>query len=336
MKLGPILAGIQGSELSPADCEQLLHPSVGGVVLFARNFQSRGQLLGLCQQIAELRSPRLLLAVDQEGGRVQRLTDGYTCLPPPGRLGQLFAKSKQQALDYAYRHGRVMATEILLSGIDLSFAPVLDLDRGSCVIGDRALAADPQVVIQLAEAYLAGMRDAGMKSTGKHFPGHGSVGPDSHVDEVCDQRPMAELEANDLQPFKALASQLDAIMMAHVVYPAVDQQAAGYSAHWINTVLRGRLGFQGTVFSDDLGMFAARVAGGLVERARLSLAAGCDAALICNPAEVQQFLGAAGDDWPDAGPALQRLYGHSRLSYEQLTMVPEWQQWTRSLEAMVT
>jgi len=336
MKLGPILAGIQSTKLCSADREQLQHPSIGGVVLFAHNFENREQLQDLCQSIRELREPRLLLAVDQEGGRVQRFTNGYTCLPPLARLGRLYDKSKQQALDYAYRHGRVMATETLLSGIDLSFAPVLDLDRGSCVIGNRALSEDPQIVISLAEAYLAGMRDAGMKSTGKHFPGHGSVEPDSHVDEVCDDRPLTELAASDLQPFQALAGKLDAIMMAHVVYPAVDRQAAGYSDYWIKTVLRGQLDFQGTVFSDDLGMFAAKVAGGLVERARLSLDAGCDAALICNPSELKLFLDTAGDDWPDASPALMRLYGHSRLDDEQLAMVPEWLQWTRSLEAMVT
>ncbi len=183
-----------------------------------------------------------------------------------------------------------MATELLLCGVDLSFAPVLDLGDRSVVIGDRAFAADPAAIIELSGAYIGGMHDAGMAATGKHFPGHGSVEADSHTDDVCDPRSFEEIEAADLKPFAALAGKLDAMMMAHVLYPAVDEKPAGYSPFWIKTILRGKLAYQGTIFSDDLGMYAAKVAGGLLERVRDSLLAGCDAVLVCDPQDVRQLL----------------------------------------------
>jgi beta-N-acetylhexosaminidase len=264
--LGPILVGLPGTDLDYAARALLGHPAVGGVVLFTRNFAGREQLLQLVEDIRALRDPRLLVCIDQEGGRVQRLRDGFTRLPPLRALGRLCGEDPRKALDFAYRHGRVMATEMLACGIDLSFAPVLDLDRGSRVIGDRAFSDRPEVVEELGRAYLGGMHDAGMKTTGKHFPGHGSVAPDSHVDDVIDGRSLEQIEHSDLLPFQRLSGQLDALMIAHVVYPAVDALPAGYSSVWLRAILRNRIGFRGVVFSDDLGMHAARAVGDLRAR----------------------------------------------------------------------
>jgi len=253
MPAGPILIGLPGTELTADDLEHLMHPAVGGVVLFTRNFSSLEQLEQLTSGIRGLRDPRLLICIDQEGGRVQRLRDGFTRLPPLAVLGKLLREDRVKALDMAYRHGRVMATEMLACGIDLSFAPVLDLDRGSSVIGDRAFADDPAAVRDLGKCYLSGMHDAGMRTTGKHFPGHGSVQADSHIDDVSDPRPLTRIAESDLLPFRELADALDAMMIAHVVYPEVDSLPAGYSRVWLQDILRDELGYRGVVFSDDLG-----------------------------------------------------------------------------------
>ena len=273
MNPGPILIGLPGTELDAKTRDQLAHPAVGGVVLFTRNFEDKVQLERLVSEIRACRDPRPLICIDQEGGRVQRLKEGFTRLPPLGTLGRLNRSDPQKALDFAYRHGRVMATEMLAIGIDLSFAPVLDLNRGSCVIGDRALSESPEEVIRLGRAYLAGMHDSGMKTTGKHFPGHGSIVADSHVDDVCDPRSFAEISSTDLQPFTSLSDGLDALMIAHVVYTAVDPLPAGYSKAWLQGVLRKDLEYQGVIISDDLGMHAAKSVGGLLERTHLCLAA---------------------------------------------------------------
>ena len=308
--LGPCLIGLPGLELDDDDRARLCHPAVGGVVLFTRNFRDRDQLDRLVEDIRAVRDPRLLVCIDQEGGRVQRLRDGFTRLPPLGVLGRLYGEDAVKAVDMAYRHGRVMATEMLASGIDLSFAPVLDLDRGSRVIGDRALSGDPAAVITLGRAYLAGMHDSGMKTTGKHFPGHGSVAADSHLEEVVDPRPLVEIEASDLLPFRHLAGELDALMIAHVVYPGVDAAPAGFSRVWLQHVLRGALGYGGVVFSDDLGMQGAAAAGDLAARTNACLGAGCDLVLVCHPDEVANLLaGPAAESLPDASPAIGRLYG---------------------------
>jgi beta-N-acetylhexosaminidase len=335
---GRILIGIPGLGLDAAAREQLLHPAVGGVVLFSRNYDSPGQLLELVNAIRELRDPRLLVCIDQEGGRVQRLRTGFTRLPPLRALGRLHREDSQKALDLAYRHGRVMATEMLAWGIDLSFAPVLDLDRGSEVIGDRAFSDAPDVVEHLGRSYLGGMHDAGMKTTGKHFPGHGSVVADSHVADVLDPRPLAEIEASDLRPFRRLAPLLDALMIAHVVYPSVDPLPAGYSTAWLQDILRGRLGYRGVILSDDLGMHAARAVGDLRQRVHACLEAGCDLVLVCHPQEVAELLGGDGEPAPfDASPAAGRLYGKATVDADELRQVVregirEWPQWQRSLE----
>ena len=339
MSGGPVLIGIPGPELDADSRDWLAHPAVGGVVLFSRNFVDRDQLQALVASIRSATEPRPLVCIDQEGGRVQRLRDGYTRLPPLGVLGRLHAGDPVKAVDMAYRHGRVMAMEMLAAGIDLSFAPVLDLDRGSRVIGDRAFSPSPEVVTELGRSYLAGMRDAGMRSCGKHFPGHGSVEADSHTDDVADPRPLQDIETSDMLPFRALRDGLDALMIAHVVYPAVDDRPAGYSSVWLRNILRERLGFRGLAVSDDLCMHAARVAGGLAERSVACLDAGCDLVLVCHPREVEELLGGAGAPQNDATAALARLYGRPTVDRAQLQAVVsegirEWGHWQRSLEAL--
>lgn len=340
MANGPLLIGLPGTRLSAQCREQLLHPAVGGVVLFKRNYESRAQLEALIAEIQESRDERLLICIDQEGGRVQRLTgDGFTRLPPLGVLGQMNRSDPQKALDMTYRHGRVMATEMLACGIDLSFAPVLDLNKGSCVIGDRSLSDDPDEVIRLGRAYLAGMHDSGMKTTGKHFPGHGSIIADSHVDDVCDSRALQDIAASDLRPFQELAPELDSLMIAHVVYPEVDSLPAGYSKRWLKDILKNQMGYQGVVLSDDLGMFAAKSVGGLEERARLSLEAGCDLAMVCYPEEVAEILGALDGSLSYDSQAAPRLFGNPTVSKQELESVDregvkEWSGWRLSLEAL--
>jgi len=336
MKLGPLLIGIDGDSISEQTREQLLNPAIGGVILFSRNFINIKQITDLSQQIRNIRQPRLLICIDQEGGRVQRMKEGFTQLPPLGRLGALYRTDPDRAIDMAYRHARVMAGEVLACGIDLSFAPVLDLDRGSTVIGDRALSAWPEVVVRLGRAYLAGMHDAGMKTTGKHYPGHGSVSADSHTHEVVDHRTLSEMEAEDLIPFAHLADHLDAMMIAHVSYPDVDELPAGYSRVWLQDYLRGKQGYTGVILSDDLGMQAAHVAGDLSARTRNCLEAGCDLALVCKPDDVEELLQNTKEPMPDASRAIAALYGTSRLSHEEMKLAAaqgagEWRQWQQSL-----
>lgn len=330
--LGPVIVGIDGIELDVESRERLLHPAVGGVILFARNYESPDQLRAFSDQIRALRSPRLLIAVDQEGGRVQRFRAGFTPLPPLSAIGRWYARHPDRGRDLAYRHGRVMAAELLGHGVDLSFAPVLDLDGGSTVIGERSFANDPDVVTDLARFYLAGMNDAGMRSCGKHFPGHGSVVADSHDEVVVDDRDATAIE-RDLRPFRALASKLDSVMMAHVCYSAVDTTPAGYSRRWIHERLRRDSGFGGVVISDDLDMAGASPAGDLGQRMACSLAAGCDAVLVCRPESARRLLVGGGGHAPPAG-GLERLYGRPLASLEEQLQVPEFRAWRDSLRAL--
>ncbi len=333
LPLGPLIVGIEGLELDEATCKRLCHPAVGGVILFSRNYRSPDQLQKLTTRLRALRSPRLLITVDQEGGRVQRFRDGFTSLPPLGLLGRWYRTHPDRARDLAYRHGRVMAAEVLGHGVDLSWAPVLDLDRGSRVIGDRAMSDSPGAVCDLASFYLAGMRDAGMKSCGKHFPGHGSVVADSHDEVVVDDRPLVELDV-DLEPFSALVEQLDGVMMAHVCYPARDERPAGFSGKWIGECLRGDLGFPGVVVSDDLDMVGAEPAGDLSERLEQALIAGCEAALVCRPESVSQLL-ESDIDLPAPGSGrLEGLYGCPMAPLDEQLTVPEFRAWRNSLERM--
>ena len=337
MNPGPLLIGLHGPELDEVGQSHLSHPAVGGVVLFTRNYRDRQQLDRLVSDIRDIRDPRLLVCIDQEGGRVQRLQEGFTRLPPLGLLGKLHRSDPVKALDMAYRHGRVMATEMLAQGIDLSFAPVLDLDRGSRVIGDRSLSDDPAAVISLGGAYLAGMHDSGMRTTGKHFPGHGSVEADSHIDDVTDARSLEQLMATDMEPFRALAPDLDALMMAHVVYPDVDDLPAGYSKTWVRDIIRGRMDYQGVIMSDDLGRQAATSIGALVERTRRCLDAGCDLALVCQPEDVENLLSDLDDSPADAAMAVASLYGQPTVDREELADVNregirEWRHWQKTVE----
>jgi beta-N-acetylhexosaminidase len=265
---------VQGHELTPEDRELLAHPVVGGVILFARNVDSVAQVRALTDAMRAAAKRPLLIAVDQEGGRVQRLKNGFSRLPP---LRQI--TSPQQAREM----GWLMANEVRAVGIDISFAPVLDLDFGvSSVIGDRSLGRDVDTVVGLARAYIAGMREAGMLATGKHFPGHGFVVADSHVDIPVDERTLVEIERDCLSVFRLLAAELGAMMAAHVIYPQIDPVPAGFSTRWLKTILRQQLQFNGCVFSDDLSMHGASVAGDAVARARAALEAGCDMLLVCN------------------------------------------------------
>lgn len=281
--LGPLMVDIAGTVLDGEDREVLAHPLVGGVILFSRNYRDPRQVAALVDEIRSVRAS-LLVAVDQEGGRVQRLRDGFTPLPAPRLLTHDFAHEPAAARTRCRLAGWLMAAELRAVGVDISFAPVLDLDRGrSSVIGDRAFADSATAVGRLAGAFAAGMAQAGMSATGKHFPGHGAVGEDSHLTLPQDPRPFDAIE-EDMRPFAELARAqlIAAVMMAHVCYPQVDDWPASLSRRWIDDVLRGRLGFQGAVFCDDLGMAGAAVAGDATARARRALQAGCDMLPVCN------------------------------------------------------
>ena len=291
MKLGPAFVDVAGLELTPDDIERLQHPQVGGVVLFARNFAAPLQLIQLTSSIRELRTPALLIAVDHEGGRVQRFRHGFTPIPPMRELGKLWDRDPAQALAAARGCGFVIGSELQAHGVDITFAPVLDVDYGeSSVIGDRALHRDANVIALLAEALQAGLNAAGMISVGKHFPGHGYVRADSHLEVPVDDRSLAEITASDLIPFQRLSRMLGGLMPAHVIYPKVDSKPAGFSSVWLQKILRDKLHFDGIVFSDDLGMEGASTAGGIPERARAALNAGCDMVLLCNDPAGQDVL----------------------------------------------
>jgi beta-N-acetylhexosaminidase len=292
MRLGAVMVDVAGLELTPDDIERLQHPQVGGVILFARNFAAPLQLIQLTHSIRELRKPNLLIAVDHEGGRVQRFRHGFTTIPAMTELGKLFDRDPAQALAAARGCGFVIGSELQAHGVDFSFTPVLDVDYGeSSVIGDRALHSDPNVIAVLAEALQAGLNAAGMASVGKHFPGHGFVRADSHLEVPVDDRTMAEIAARDLIPFQRLArSGLGGVMPAHVIYSKVDAKPAGFSSVWLQRILREKLGFDGLIFSDDLSMEGASTAGGMIGRANAALNAGCDVVLICNDPRAQDTL----------------------------------------------
>jgi len=330
MSLGPVMVDLQGLELTAEEADMLRHPLVGGVILFSRNYESPEQVERLIAAIHAVRDPHLLVAVDQEGGRVQRFREGFTRLPPVRRLGGVYDDDRRRALAYADASGWLMARELRAVGVDISFAPVLDLDRGvSTVIGDRAFHGAPEAVADIAHAYMSGMRRAGMAATGKHFPGHGSVAADSHVAIPVDEREFRDIAAEDMLAFERMIHfGLPAIMMAHVIYPKVDGVPAGFSPRWVRNVLRGELQFQGVVFSDDLSMAAAAEAGGFEERARVSLEAGCDMVLVCNHPEGRDEVleGLSGWDDPVGALRLARLHGRQPLSREDLRQDPKWRE----------
>lgn len=285
MVRGPLMVDVGGLTLTAEDREVLAHPDVGSVILFSRNVDTPEQIRALTSAMREVR-PELWIAVDQEGGRVQRFREGFTRLPAMRQFGHQYDTDPAAALAAAQGCGELMAREVKSVGVDFSFAPVLDLDVGvSGVIGDRAFHSEPAAATALVRAFMNGMKAAGMMTIGKHFPGHGSVAADSHFALPVDDRCWAEIDAYDLQPFRALALELDGIMPAHVVYPQVDPLPAGFSSFWLKTILREQLGFQGIIFSDDLCMEGAAGVGSMRERRDLALAAGCDVVLICNNRE---------------------------------------------------
>ncbi len=323
------MLGLEGPELSAEEKQLLTHPLVGGVILFTRNYRSPEQVAALTAAIHGLRQPRLLVAVDHEGGRVQRFRQGFTHLPAVRRLGEICDHARLRAKQLARVTGWLMATELRAVGVDFSFAPVLDLDRGvSAVIGDRSFHHDPEIVADLAHAYGSGMQKAGMEAVGKHFPGHGGVAADSHVELPVDERPLDELAATDLLAFERMIHYgVAALMPAHVLYPRVDALPAGFSQRWLRDILRQRLGFQGVIFSDDLDMAGAGVAGSPPERAAAALAAGCDMVLACNdrPAAVAILDGLKVATNPVSQLRLIRMHGRGRLTLAQMQQDESWQ-----------
>ncbi|WP_077315817.1 beta-N-acetylhexosaminidase [Basilea psittacipulmonis] len=291
--LGPVMVDIEGYELTEHEKQRLKHPLVGSVILFTRNFQSREQLTRLCQEIHSLRDTPLLIVVDHEGGRVQRFkTDGFTHLPAMRELGRVYEQDELLALQLAQATGFILASELRACGVDFSFTPVLDLDYGrSDVIGNRAFHADPKVVSLLSRALIQGLSDSGMASCGKHFPGHGYVNADSHTHVPIDDRSFEEIYEKDVKPYIALGNlSLPAIMPAHVIYEKVDSQPAGFSKFWVQKILREQLAYQGVIFSDDLTMEGASVAGDIHDRAKAAFHAGCDMVLVCNRPDLADEL----------------------------------------------
>jgi len=327
MSLGPLMVDVAGTQLSAEDRDVLTHPLVGSVILFTRNFVEPAQLQALVAAIQSLRSPALLVAVDHEGGRVQRFRRGFSALPPLRRIGHVFDADAAEGLAMARALGWLMAAELLVCGLDFSFAPCVDLDYGlSEAIGDRAFHARATVVAQLAVAYVHGMRDAGMAATAKHFPGHGAVVADSHLTLPVDRRELVDLD-QDLLPYQRLiANALPSVMVAHVLFPAVDALPASFSRRWIDGVLRQELQFGGLVVADDLSMHAAAAMGDLLLRAERALAAGCDVIPICNdrPGVESVLDRLKAEIEPASQLRLIRMRGRRQHRFENLDASAEW------------
>ncbi len=288
-----LVIGVAGTELNPQERDWLQHDACAGVILFKRNFASRAQVAELSAAIREAAPRPQLICVDQEGGRVQRFREGYSALPPLEEVGRMYAADPVAALELAQEHAWLMASEVRASGVDLSFAPVVDVGHGNLAIGNRSFSEDPAVVAEFTRAYVRGMHAAGMAATLKHFPGHGTVREDTHYDNASDDRSLDEMRRRDLVPFVAgIEAGADAVMMAHIAYPQVAPEPAGYSPIWIQDILRKEMGFRGVVFSDDIGMKAAFSAGGIKARVDAHLDAGCDVVLVCHPELVEESLAA--------------------------------------------
>lgn len=338
MTLGPLMVDLEGSTISKTEKELLMQPEVGGIILFSRNFESVEQITALVSEIHKLRSPKLLISVDHEGGRVQRFHEGFSRIPAAAIYARVAKDDLDKGRQLAENAGWLMAVELRACGIDFSFAPVLDLAHGlSGVIGDRAFHSKPVTVATLAYAFMHGMNKAGMQAVGKHFPGHGGVIEDSHVAMPVDTRDLEELMRSDIIPFQyMIENKLAAIMPAHVIYEKVDEKPAGYSSFWINDILRQRLGFQGVIFSDDLSMEAACVAGGFGERAEAALNAGCDMALVCNhldgAIEAAEYI--KGYANPTSQLRLVRMHGEHHINWDQLKQNKHWQQISAQITAL--
>ena len=335
MTLGPLMIDVAGFELTAEDRELLAHPLVGACILFTRNFDSIEQLERLVADIRAVRTPPLLVTVDHEGGRVQRFRKDFTVMPAMRAIGREYDVDPAAGKQLARQAGWLLAAELLAVGIDMSFAPVVDLDYGvSTVIGDRAFHRDPRAVAELAIAFMNGMRDAGMQATAKHFPGHGAVVPDSHVAMPVDRRPLSDMD-DDLYPYQRLIDNgLPSIMASHVIFPDVDALPAGFSRRWLQDELRGRMRFTGAIFSDDLSMAGAAVVGDMPERARVALAAGCDVVSLCNNRQgvlqVIDSLKGSGD--PSGHLRLARLHGRRGLDRVALRGSADWQACERAVK----
>lgn len=338
--LGSLIISLEGLDITPEEREILNHPLVGGVILFAPNYASRAQLNALTTAIRAARKSPLLVMVDQEGGRVQRFIHEFTRLPFMAAFGNLYNENKVLALQYATDCGWLMAIELLTAGIDLSLAPVLDINKGmSSIIGQRAFHDQPAVVTALAKAYMNGMHEAGMAATGKHFPGHGSVVPDSHVAMPIDTRTLPSIDAEDMIPFAQLSKNgIDAIMAAHIIFPEVDSAAVGFSHYWLQTILRDRLGFKGAIMTDDLNMEGANISSDYADRVRAAREAGCDFTLLCNNRRavinVLDSLNASDHQVPEARwKPLQGKMGAREIDFRQS---PRWQSTQKLLSGSQT
>lgn len=331
--LGPVIIDIAGLSLTEDDKRLLSSPWVGGIILFSRNYSDRAQLDNLVAEIRAVNAA-LLIAVDHEGGRVQRFRSGFTRIPPMQRLERAFLDDRELGLVHARDIGWLLASELIASGVDISFAPVLDVDRDfSSIIGDRSFSADPSIVTLLTDVFIDGMHEAGMAATGKHFPGHGGIREDSHLELPIDKRELTELLNRDLIPFKALLPKLDAVMPAHILFSAIDDQPVGFSSWWLQTYLRGELGYKGIIFSDDLTMEGAVFAGNYGERALAALSAGCDSILICNNREgTEEALTALDSHFDEAQRAevqrspLHLMSARDNLDWNDLKSSKRWQQ----------
>ncbi|MEQ1513615.1 MAG: beta-N-acetylhexosaminidase [Lysobacteraceae bacterium] len=313
-----LVIGVAGTELTAQERDWLRHDACAGVILFKRNFASKTQVAELSDAIREAAARPQMICVDQEGGRVQRFEQGYSALPPLEVFGKMYAADPVRALALAEEHAWLMASEIRATGVDLSFAPVVDLGRGNLAIGNRAFSEDPRIVADFTRAYVRGMHSAGMAATLKHFPGHGSVLEDTHFDAAVDDRPLDLIRAHDLVPFVAgIEANAEAVMLAHVTYPQVAPEPAGYSPFWINTILREEMGFRGVVFSDDIGMAAAFSAGGIKQRIDAHLDAGCDVVLVCHPELVEESLAAVEGRTLDK-TVLSGLMGRNAMGWDGL------------------
>lgn len=319
-----LMIGLAGTTLADSERAWLTAPGVSGVVLFSRNFSSREQLIELIDSIRDVGGEDLLIAVDQEGGPVQRFRDGFTRLPPLSAIGAVYDRDPQDAVRLAEEHAWVMSSELRASGVDFSFAPVVDLARGNAAIGARAFHADPAAAAELAQAYVRGMHLGGMAAVLKHYPGHGSVAVDTHKAAAIDPRPLDEIRRDDLLPFvEGIEAHAEAVMVAHVIYPAVDDRPAGFSNRWIEQILRGELGFNGAVISDDISMAAAGAAGGAAARVHAHLDAGCDLVLACFPDVVEQAIAAVQGRAATDPERIAALRGAVASTWEGLTDNPQ-------------
>lgn len=333
MPLGPLMLDVEGLVLTPLEVKTLDRPGLGGLILFRRNFESIDQVKVLVDAIRAIRSD-IIIAVDQEGGRVQRFQAGLTRLPALRVLGEAYERDSEQALVLATDFGWLMAAEMLSLGVDISFAPVLDLDFGrSAVIGDRSIHRNPEIVTHVAKAYIKGMEEAGMAATGKHFPGHGWVEADSHVAIPTDKRAESVIVSDDIKPFAALSQQLKGIMPAHVIYNQVGSLPAGFSPYWLQDVLRTQQQFSGVIFSDDLAMEGASMAGSYPERAQAAKEAGCDMVLVCN--QFDKALEVL--DWVEQEawyPDQQRLMGMRSQCQWDLGELKQMERWCNTQQIM--